>query len=59
MKVFLALLLTTSATFLFAGCESDMPPAPPREHPGRVPGQITQPDRSEDPMIKENTRVGY
>jgi hypothetical protein len=49
----------------FAGCESDVPPAPngstgvntfERGISGQ--GTLTQPDKSSDPIIKETTRVG-
>ena len=59
MKAFLATILLAGAAFALAGCETDVPPGPPRQQTGRVPGELTQPDRSDDPVIKENTRVGY
>jgi hypothetical protein len=59
MKAFLATILLCGAAFALAGCESDVPPAPRESQVGRVPGQLVQPDRSDDPVIKENTRVGY
>jgi hypothetical protein len=58
MKAFLATFLLAGALAL-AGCESDVPPVPAEPQVGRVPGHLTQPDRSDDPVIKENTRVGY
>ncbi len=59
MKAFLATILLSGAAFALAGCESDVPPAPPETQAGVVPGRLTQPDRSDDPVIQENTRVGY
>lgn len=63
MKVFFAALLLTAASLTFAGCESDLPPEPKAEGPLRRgltgQGEIIQPDKSEDPLIRENTRVGY
>jgi hypothetical protein len=58
MKAFLATILLTGAAFALVGCESDVPPAPPEPQAGRVPGKITQPDRSDDPIIQEASRVG-
>ena len=59
MKAFLATILLSGAAFALAGCESDVAPAPRESQAGRVPGQLLQPDRSDDPVIQENTRVGY
>jgi hypothetical protein len=59
MKAFLATILLAGAALALASCESDVAPAPREPQAGRVPGQLMQPDRSEDPIIKENTRVGY
>ncbi len=59
MKISFAMILVAAAAFASAGCETDVAPAPPKPQLGRVPGQIVQPDRSEDPVIRENTRVGY
>jgi hypothetical protein len=64
-SIFAALLLVTASLVLF-GCESDVPPSAADEAAGDklrrgVTGQgtIVQPDRSEDPVIREQTRVGY
>jgi hypothetical protein len=59
MKAFLATILLAGAALALTGCESDVAPAPRESQAGRVPGQLVQPDRSEDPIIQENTRVGY
>jgi hypothetical protein len=60
MKAIFASILLTAAGLLFSGCESDVPPDPnikPGGPTGR--GSLVQPDKSEDPLIRENTRVGY
>ncbi len=49
---------------MLAGCESDLPPQPsgvPNKIQRGMTGQGTlyQPDRSGDPIIREDTRVGY
>jgi hypothetical protein len=60
MKAIFATLLLTCASLPFSGCESDVPPDPARRQHGPVgQGSIVQPDKSEDPVIRENTRVGY
>ena len=64
MKVRLLLLSAFAATFVLAGCETDMPPersAVPAKLQRGVTGQGTlyQPDRSGDPIIREESRVGY
>ena len=62
MKAFLILLLCAAAGFAFSGCETDMPPNPHAENPVqrglRGEGNLTQPDRSDDPLIREQTRTG-
>jgi hypothetical protein len=64
MKVRLLLLSTVSAAGLLAGCETDMPPQR-SEVPGKLQrgmtgqGTLYQPDRSADPVIREESRVGY
>jgi len=63
MKALLATIFLASLCLGFAGCESDVPPA--REVGRRFErgvmgeGTLVQPDRSGDPLIRENTRVGY
>ena len=60
MKIFLASLLFATAGLLFSGCESDVPPDPQAKRGGPTGrGEIVQPDKSGDPLIRENTRVGY
>lgn len=57
---FSSLLLLAVAGLLFAGCETDVPPDPAEQRGGPLGrGEIVQPDKSEDPLIRENTRVGY
>lgn len=52
------------AFLMLAGCESDLPPEPARV-PNKIQrgmtgqGTLYQPDRSSDPIIREDTRVGY
>jgi len=65
MKAFLVLLSATAAGVLFSACESDVAPDPAND-PGQklqrgVTGQGTlyQPDRTGDPLIREQSRVGY
>jgi len=63
MRVFLASILITGVCLALVGCESDMPPTQngvnkiERGISGQ--GTLTQPDKSDDPIIKENTRAGY
>ena len=64
MKVILFALSALAANFLLAGCESDLPPQPsqvPTKLQRGITGQGTlyQPDRGSDPMIREESRVGY
>ncbi len=60
MKAIFASILLTLAGLLFSGCESDVPPDPAVKIGGPTGrGSILQPDKSEDPVIRENTRVGY
>ena len=63
MKAFLATIFLAGLGLAFTGCESDLPPdssVKRRFERGVVgEGTLVQPDRSEDPLIKENTRVGY
>ena len=60
MKAILATFLLTLAGLSFSGCESDVPPDPAVKHNGPIgSGALVQPDKSEDPVIREETRVGY
>jgi hypothetical protein len=60
MKDFVATLLLVVAGFAFSGCETDVPPDPNAKRGGPTGrGEIVQPDKSDDPIIRENTRVGY
>ena len=65
MKVIVAYILLAAAGLILTGCESDVPPsasdntAPAKLKRGvRGEGSLVQPDRSEDPLIREQTRVG-
>jgi homogentisate 1,2-dioxygenase len=59
MKAILATILLTLAGLSFSGCESDVPPdTTPKKGP-IGDGSLVQPDKSEDPVIREETRVGY
>jgi hypothetical protein len=59
MKAILASILLAGAGFTFSACESDVPPDPTPKHTGPIGGgSLVQPDKSEDPLIRENTRVG-
>ncbi len=62
MKPFLASLLLAGACIAFVGCESELPST---EQPGQKlergltgQGTVYQPDKSNDPIIREETRVG-
>ena len=59
MKAILASVILGGAVWSLAGCESDVPPARKVERGLTGQGALVQPDRSEDPIIRENTRVGY
>jgi hypothetical protein len=63
MKAFLTSIVLAGAGLVFVSCESDVPPdrtAPRKFQNGPlIDGTLSQPDRSEDPVIRENTRVGY
>jgi hypothetical protein len=60
MKAIFASILLTVAGIAFSGCESDVPPDPAaHQHGPTGRGSLVQPDKSEDPLIRENTRVGY
>ena len=66
MKAILASILLAGAGLLLTGCETDMPhdttkPNPAEKFQRGVTGHgtLSEPDRSADPVIRENTRVGY
>ena len=60
MKVIFASILLALAGLSLSGCESDVPPDPAAKQHGLTGhGSLVQPDKSEDPVIRENTRVGY
>ena len=61
-----ASLILAAAGVLFTGCESDVPPnasdnngAEKLKRGATGQGTLVQPDRSEDPLIREQSRVGY
>lgn len=65
MKAIHASILLAGAGLFLSGCESDVRPDSNRLNPAekfgrgvRGGGSLSQPDRSEDPLIRENTRVG-
>jgi hypothetical protein len=62
MKAIFCSITMVGAFFWLAGCESDVPPAhdASRKLERGLTGQgtLVQPDRSNDPMIREQTRVG-
>ena len=65
MRAILASIFLTGACLALVGCESDMPPAANSsngvnklERGISGQGTLTQPDKSDDPIIKENTRAG-
>ena len=66
MKALVASIILATAGILLTGCESDVPPnaadnngAEKLKRGATGQGTIVQPDRSEDPLIREQTRVGY
>lgn len=60
MKALPTLILVVLAALTFSGCETDVPPDPAARRNGPLgDGEIIQPDKSGDPLIRENTRVGY
>lgn len=59
MKAILASILLALACVTFSACESDVPPDPEVKRNGPIgTGALVQPDKSEDPVIREETRVG-
>ena len=65
MKAIVALVIVCVAGALFTGCEKDVPPDHTSDAAAKLKrgvageGTVYQPDRSADPIIRENTRVGY
>ena len=64
MRAILASIFLTVACLALGGCETDMPPTQNTgvnkfERGISGQGALTQPDKSDDPIIKENTRAGY
>jgi hypothetical protein len=65
MRAFLALFILAGACLALVGCESELPPNQ-NGTPGfnrlergiSGKGTLSEPDRSDDPIIKENTRAG-
>jgi hypothetical protein len=63
MRAILASIFLTGACLALAGCESELPPTQSNsvnrlERGISGQGTLTQPDKSDDPIIKENTRAG-
>ena len=65
MKAILVSLALAGAGFALTGCETDLPPDTTKPNPGEKlqrgvtgHGTLSEPDRSSDPVIRENTRVG-
>ena len=63
MKAISPLLLIVGACIGLCACESDVPPAQTAgnklERGLTGQGTVYQPDRSNDPIIREQSRVGY
>jgi hypothetical protein len=64
MHRLLLLPALVAAAVWLPGCESDLPPQPsqvPAKLERGITGQGTlyQPDRTSDPVIREQSRVGY
>ncbi len=63
MKATFSLIVLVGACVALSACESDVPPA--REATRKLErgitggGTVYQPDRSNDPVIREQSRVGY
>ncbi len=62
MKAFLASVLFSGACLALVGCETELPPDRAAAHKIErgITGQGTvyQPDKSNDPIIREQSRVG-
>lgn len=65
MKAIVAYILFAAAGLILTGCESDVPPsasdsngADKLKRGATGQGTLVQPDRSDDPLIREQTRHG-
>jgi hypothetical protein len=62
MKAILALVLSATLCLALNGCQSDLPPAKQASQKLKAgitgQGSVYQPDRSNDPIIREQSRVG-
>ena len=65
MKAIVASIFLAAAGVILTGCESDVPPSASDNNGAEKlkrgiqgQGSLVQPDRSEDPLIREQTRVG-
>jgi hypothetical protein len=65
MRAFLASIFLAIAFLGLAGCESELPPNPPGNNGANKfqrgisgKGTLSEPDKSDDPVIRENSRVG-
>ncbi len=65
MRAFLASIFFAIAFLSLVGCESELPPNPPAnngvnrfERGISGKGSLSEPDKSDDPIIRENSRVG-
>lgn len=62
MKALIALVLLAGVSLALVGCETELPPgevaAKKLERGLTGQGTVYQPDKSNDPIIREETRVG-
>ena len=65
MRAILVTIFLAGVSLAITGCESDMPPNTSGNGVNKFErgisgqGSLSQPDKSDDPIIKENTRAGY
>lgn len=66
MKALCVILGLATLPLFLCGCESDVPPSSSDENAGAAlqrgitgQGTLYQPDRTNDPLIREQSRVGY
>ncbi len=66
MKAISAATLLAAFSLILTGCESDVPPSASDSSGAETfrrgmtgNGKLVQPDHSEDPVIREQSRVGY